>query len=186
MTYAIGDTVAPFTLPRAEGGDLTLQPGAGAATVVVFTANHCPYALAWHGRLDAVARDYAERGVAVLQINANDEQRYPADSTAASADRVAAGEFAGPYLRDLTQEVARAWGAEKTPDVYVVDGSGTVVYHGAPDADHGDEGQNASYLREALDDVLAGRAVARPQTAPVGCSIKWVAASPVTITSTPN
>jgi len=175
MTFTVGDTVPAFTLPRAEGGELTLDPGAGAATVVVFTANHCPYALAWHERLEAVGRDYADRGVTLIQVNANDEKRYPADSTVASAERVARGEFAGPYLRDLTQDVARTWGAQKTPDVYVLDPAGAIVYHGAPDADHGDESQNASWLREALDDVLAGRPVARPETTPVGCSIKWVA-----------
>ena len=109
MTFTVGDTVPAFTLPRAGGGDLTLDPGAGAATVVVFTANHCPYALAWHERLEAVGRDYADRGVTLIQVNANDEKRYPADSTAASAERVARGEFAGPYLRDLSQDVARTW-----------------------------------------------------------------------------
>jgi peroxiredoxin len=184
MTYAIGDTVTSFTLPRAEGGDLTLDPGAGPATVVVFTANHCPYALAWHDRLDAVARDYADRGVTVLQINANDEARYPADSTEASAKRVEAGAFSGPYLRDLTQEVARSFGAAKTPDVYVLDSTGTVVYHGAPDADHADDSQNAAFVREALDDVLAGRPVARPETQPVGCSVKWASDAPLTIGNT--
>ena len=185
MSYKVGDTVPGFTLPRAEGGELAVDPGASAATVVVFTANHCPYALAWHGRLDAVARDYAARGVSLVQVNANDEQRYPADSTAASAERVARGEFSGPYLRDLTQEVARAWGARKTPDVYVVDREGTLVYHGAPDADHGDEGANASYLREALDDVLAGRPVARAETTPVGCSVKWASGTPIGLTAPP-
>lgn len=183
MTYSIGGTVTAFTLPRADGGDLTVDPAANTATVVVFTGNHCPYALAWHSRLDAVARDYSRRGVSVVQINANDEQRYPADSTAASATRVANGEFSGPYLRDLTQEVARAFGAQKTPDVYVLDGAGTVVYHGAPDADHENEGERAGHVRSALDDVLAGRLVARPQTPPVGCSIKWFAEIPVSISS---
>ena len=78
--------------------------------------------------------------------------------------RVDAGEFASPYLFDETQEVARAWGAKKTPDVFVTDASG-VVYRGAPDADHGDPSLNAAWLREALDDVLAGRPVARRRDA---------------------
>ena len=79
--------------------------------------------------------------------------------------RVEAGEFASPYLFDESQEVARAWGAQKTPDVFVTDASG-VVYRGAPDADHGDPSLNAAWLREALEDVLAGRPVARPETTP--------------------
>lgn len=173
MGYQLGDAVAAFTLPRAEGGELTVDPGTAAATVVVFTANHCPYALAWHERIQQVARDYADRDVLLVQINANNQVTHPADSTEASAKRVTAGDFAGPYLRDEPQALTRAFGAEKTPDVFVVDGTGTLVYRGAPDANYDDESQGAGYLREALDDVLAGRPVARPATAPLGCGIKW-------------
>lgn len=173
MSLTIADRATPFTLPRAEGGALAVDFGASAATVVVFTSNHCPYALAWHERVQGVARDYADRGVAVVQVNSNDETLKPADSTEASARRVLAGEFAGPYLRDADQEVAAAWGAQRTPDVYVVDRGGLVVYHGAPDADHEDESLAAGHVRAALDDVLAGRPVGNPETPPVGCSIKW-------------
>jgi peroxiredoxin len=178
MGYQIGDTVAPFTLPRVDGGELTVDPATAAATVVVFTANHCPYALAWHDRIQQVARDYADRGVQVIQINPNNEVTHPADSTAASAERVAAGHFAGPYLRDEPQELTRTFGAEKTPDVFIIDRSGTLVYRGAPDADYEDESQQARYIRDALDAVLAGQPVAVPSTPPRGCSIKWRTAEP--------
>ncbi len=161
-----------FTLPDTSGTPTALHEDGARAAVVVFTCNHCPYALAWHDRIQAVARDYADRGVRVLQINANDSEKYPRDSVDAMRARVEAGEFASPYLHDETQEVARAWGARTTPDVFVTDASG-IVYRGAPDADHGDPSLNASWLREALDDVLAERPVARAQTTPVGCSIKW-------------
>jgi len=120
-----------------------------------------------------VARDYRGRGVRTLQISSNDARRYPRDSPAAMAARVDAGEFAGPYLHDATQEVARAWGAAVTSDVFVLDGEGRVAYRGAPDADHGDEAASAQWLRSALDDVLAGRPVVLAETKPVGCSIKW-------------
>jgi peroxiredoxin len=161
-----------FTLPDTDGTPTPLHVDGAPAAVVVFTCNHCPYALAWHERLQQVARDYADRGVRVLQINANDSVKYPRDSLEAMKARVDAGEFAGPYLHDKTQEVARAWGAKTTPDVFVTDASG-VVYRGAPDADHGDPSLNAAWLRAAVDDVLAGRPVANPETKPVGCSIKW-------------
>ena len=82
------------------------------------------------------------------------------------------GEFASPYLYDESQEVARSWGAKTTPHVFVSDASG-VVYSGAPDGDYGDPAANAEWLRAALDDVLAGRPVAKSETKPVGCSIKW-------------
>jgi peroxiredoxin len=173
MGYQVGDKVSPFTLPRVDGGELTVDPASAAATVVVFTANHCPYALAWHERIQQVARDYADRDVHVVQINPNNEVTHPADSTAASAQRVAAGHFAGPYLRDESQELTRTFGAEKTPDVFIIDRTGTLVYRGAPDADYEDESQQASYIRDALDAVLAGRPVTLSYTPPRGCSIKW-------------
>ena len=174
MSLAIGAPAPTFTLPDTDGTPTPLHNGDSTATVVVFTCNHCPYALAWHDRLQAVARDYLSRGVRVLQINANDAERYPRDSPVAMAKRVNAGEFAGPYLHDSSQEVARAWGAAVTPDVYVLDAHGQLVYHGAPDADYHDESRAAEWLREALEDVVAQRPVARTETQPVGCSIKWL------------
>jgi peroxiredoxin len=172
MTPRPGDAVPGFTLPDTERVPVSMQTGA-AATVVVFTCNHCPYALAWHGRIEAVARDYAGRGVRTLQICSNDAERYPRDAPAAMRARVQAGEFSGPYLHDATQEVARAWGARVTPDVFVVDSAGRLAYRGAPDADHRDESLQAAYVRAALDAVLQGGSVAEPLTDPVGCSIKW-------------
>jgi peroxiredoxin len=172
MTMTLGETVTDFTLPDTEGAPVPLRSGA-LATVVVFTCNHCPYALAWHERINTVARDYAAAGVRVLQISSNDAERYPRDAPAAMAARVQAGQFAGPYLYDGTQEVARTWGARATPDVFVLDGDLRLAYRGAPDADHRDESLNAGWLRAALDAVLAGRPVDEPLTEPVGCSIKW-------------
>jgi peroxiredoxin len=173
MTPRPGDPVPEFTLPDTSGVNVPLREDGAAATVVVFTCNHCPYALAWHRRINAVARDYAARGVRMLQICPNDAERYPRDSPDAMRARVEAGEFAGPYLHDATQEVARAWGARVTPDVFVVDAGGRLAYRGAPDADHGDESLAAAWLRSALDAVLAGEPVAEPLTEPVGCSVKW-------------
>jgi hypothetical protein len=142
--------------------------------VVCFTCNHCPYALAWHERLIAVARDYAPRGVRVLAINPNDAERYPRDSVEAMRERVQRGEFDGvPYLRDESQQVAREYGAQTTPDVFVLDADGVLRYRGAPDSDHGEPALNAQWLRTALDAVLDGRSPEPAETQPVGCSIKW-------------
>jgi peroxiredoxin len=173
MSLAIGAVAPTFSLPDTEATPTPLVDPASRATVVVFTCNHCPYALAWHDRLQAVARDYAPLGVRMVQINANDAVRYPRDSLQAMADRFRAGEFAGPYLHDESQEVARAWEAGVTPEIYVVAGDGRLAYRGAADADHGDESLAAGWLRGALDDVLAGRSPEPAQTRAVGCSIKW-------------
>jgi peroxiredoxin len=169
---AIGDIAPSFSLPDTEGA--AHGPGGAPATVVVFTCNHCPYALAWHDRVLDVARDYAERGVRVLAINPNDAERYPRDSLDAMRARVGRGELDGvPYLRDESQEVARDYDAKTTPDVFVLDSAGALRYRGAPDADHEDPSQNAAYLRGALDAVLDGRDPDPAETPPVGCSIKW-------------
>ena len=141
--------------------------------MIVFTCNHCPYALAWHERLAQAARDYAGRGVRFLAINPNDAERYPRDSLEAMRERVRREDWPMPYLRDESQEVARLYGAKTTPDIFVLDSGGRVRYRGAPDADHDDPAQNAAWLRDALDAILAGQEPSRAETRPVGCSIKW-------------
>ena len=169
---AIGDPAPTFELPDTAGS--THQPGGAPATVVVFTCNHCPYALAWHERIIDVSRDYADRGVRVLAVNPNDSERYPRDSLQAMRSRVEQGEFEGtPYLRDESQEVARAYDAKTTPDVFVLDAGGLLRYRGAPDSDSDDPSQNAAFLRGALDAVLERRTPDPAETPPVGCSIKW-------------
>ncbi len=175
MSLAIGDPMPSFSLPDTDDRIHTLPDEAGSsATVVVFTCNHCPYALAWHDRLLDVVRDYQDRGVAFFFVNPNDADRYPDDSFAAMKERVAReGGWPAPYLRDESQEVARAFGAKTTPDVFVFDGARKLVYRGAPDADYQDPAQRASWLREALDALLAGRLPDRQETEPVGCSVKW-------------
>jgi peroxiredoxin len=169
---AIGEQAPPFALPDTSGA--VHEPGGASATVVVFTCNHCPYALAWHERIIAVAEDYGDRGVKVLAINPNDAERYPRDSVEAMRARVQNGEFDGvPYLRDESQDTAHAYEAQTTPDVFVLDAEGELRYRGAPDSDYEDPAQNAAWLRGALDAVLAGQAPDPAQTRPVGCSIKW-------------
>ena len=162
----------PLDLPDTGGEQHSLEPG--TVTVVVWTCNHCPYALAWHDRLVDVANDYADRGVATLFVNSNDGERYPADSIGAMRDRVDTEGWTVPYLWDEDQQAARAWGAQTTPHVYVVDAQGDIAYEGAPDADHMDPTLRASWLRDALDAVLDGGEPAG-DTEPIGCSIKWKA-----------
>lgn len=169
MSLGIGDPVPTFTLPAAEGGESGLDEHTPA--VVVFTCNHCPYALAWHERLLDVARDV---DVPVLLVNPNDARSHPRDSFEAMQARVEAdGGWPAPYLRDEDQTVARAFGAKTTPDVFVIAGDGTLAYRGAPDRDHGDPGERAVWLRGAIDAVVAGRPPEPAETEPVGCSVKW-------------
>jgi peroxiredoxin len=170
MSTAVGTEAPTFSLPDTDG--VEHSPGDAPATLVVFTCNHCPYALGWHARILAVARDYPN--VKVLAVSSNDAVRYPADSYEAMRERVQAdGGWPMPYLYDESQDVARAYGAQTTPDCFLIDAEGRVVYRGAPDADYDDPAQNGAWLREALDAVLEGRDPEQAETPPVGCTIKW-------------
>ena len=164
----IGDQAPGFSLPDTDGQ----EHGPDGVTAVIFTCNHCPYALGWHDRLLQLARDYDD--VTFLAINPNDADRYPADSYEAMGERVRAdGGWPMPYLRDESQEVARAYDAKTTPDVFLLDGDFRLRYRGAPDRDYRDGSLRADWVRDALDAVTSGAEPARPETDPVGCSIKW-------------
>ena len=170
----LGDEAPAFTLPATDGERHAFPPDGDGPAVVVFTCNHCPYALAWHDRLAALARDYADRGVSVVAVNPNDAERYPGDSFDAMRERVdAEGGWPFPYMRDEDQSVARSFGAATTPEVFVFDADGRLGYRGAPDADHQDPSLNAAWVREALEALLAGERPQRPETEPKGCSVKW-------------
>lgn len=172
---SIGEEAPVFSLPGTDGARHDLDAVApAAATVVYWTCNHCPYALAWEGRVHDASRDFADRGVRFLAINSNDAERYPADSFAAMVERVERdGGWPHPYLHDADQEVARAFGARTTPHVFVFDAELALRYHGAPDSDFEDPSQGAAWLRQAVEAVLAGRAPEPAQSEPVGCGVKW-------------
>ena len=174
MSFELGDPVPAFTLADTEGTAHSVPADpAPAATVLVVTCNHCPYVIAWNPRLRAVAEQYAPRDVRFLAINANDAKRYPADSPEAMARFVRDQSWPIPYLYDETQAVAHALGAQVTPHVFVLDAGQRLRYRGAPDADHQDPSQDARYLRDALDAILAGNEPPTADTRPRGCSVKW-------------
>ena len=173
-SFQLGDTVPAFALPDTDGTSHRAPlADAPPATVLVVTCLHCPYVIAWNPRLRAVAEEYAPRGVRFLGIHANDATRYPADSLDHMKRFVREHDWPYPFLHDESQDVARALGAEVTPHVFVLDGQQRLVYRGAPDADHRDDSQDAAWLRSAIDAVLAGEAVAEPETRARGCSVKW-------------
>ena len=174
MTIALTDSVPAFALPGTDGNTHSLADYADAAVLVVIqTCNHCPYAQAWEGRISAIQSDYAGRGVRVVAINSNDGASYPEDSFPEMVARAAAHAYTFDYLYDEDQSVARALGAERTPEVYVFDADRRLAYHGAVDDNRDDEAVSAHYLRDALDAVLAGEAPFPSETPAVGCSVKW-------------
>lgn len=169
----VGDQAPRISLTAVDGDLVEVSYADGAATVVVFTSNGCPYALAWHDRIQQLDTDYGDRGVHLVQVVSNDEHLQPKDSPKGMQERVSAGQVKGTYLRDAGQRVAAAFGATATPEVFVVGPDGVIRYHGAPDGDHDDSAQRARFVRDALDSLLADRPVDRPSTSPAGCSVKW-------------
>jgi peroxiredoxin len=171
----IGDRVFDFALPGVDGKTHSLADYRDKeAVVVIFSCNHCPYVLAWEDRMIQIQADYADKGVQLLAIGANDAEKYPDDSFPRMKEHAQAKGFNFPYLHDESQEVARAYGAERTPEVFLFDKSGALRYHGVIDDNHEEpDAVQHHYLRDALDSVLAGKAPAVTQTAPRGCTIKW-------------
>ena len=173
MSTAIGDAAPQFRLPTTDGGEIGLGDLAGAPSVVAFWCNHCPYVRAWEERFNEIAREYGDRGVITVAICANDATSHPGDSFENMIVRAAEAGYTFAYAHDATQRVARAYGAERTPDVFVLDATGRVTYHGAIDDSVEPEGVGTRYLRDALDAALDDRAPAVAETPPVGCTIKW-------------
>lgn len=144
------------------------------ALVVVFTCNHCPYAKEVEPRLIDLARDYRGQGVAVLAICSNDADQYPDDSFESMAKRAREKGYPFPYLRDETQEVARAYGAECTPDFFVFDGDHKLCYRGRLDDGTPSTDEVTSHdLRTALDQLLQEGKITIEQKPSMGCNIKW-------------
>ena len=165
----IGDPAPPFDLPGVDGENHSLDDYDAQPVAVVFSCCHCPYVMAWEDRLNDVARDYDGRA-GVVCINSND---HIGDSFADMEKRASEKKFVFPFLRDESQEVAVAYAASRTPEVFVFDAERRLAYHGAPDSDYRDPNGAEPYLRRALDAVLAGRQPPVQETPPVGCTIKW-------------
>jgi len=170
-----GEKALPFNLPGVDGTNHSLREySEKKAVALVFSCNHCPYVRAWEDRMVEVQADYASRGVQLVAINSNDAVKYPEDSFEKMKERAREKKFNFPYLRDESQEVAKAYGAERTPEVFLFDKNGTLRYHGVIDDNYDDpRAVKIRYLREALDAVLTGTQPKTTETKPVGCTIKW-------------
>ena len=142
---------------------------------IVQSCNHCPYVRAWEGRMSQIQRDYADRGLRVVAVNANDADTHPGDSFAAMQARAAEESFPFDYLHDPEQSLARALGSERTPEVFLFDGARRLVYHGAIDDNRDETAVAQTYLRDAIEATLAGAAADPVDTPPVGCTVKWKA-----------
>jgi len=174
MSIELGSEAPFFELPGVDGHDHSLDEYSDATLLVlVQSCNHCPYVLAWEDRLMAIARDYAHQGVRVAAVNSNDVSRYPEDSFEQMKARAEKRDFPFNYLLDEDQAVARALGAERTPEIFLFDAERRLRYHGAIDDSRDDNAVTRSYLREAIEALLAGDQPPVTETESVGCTVKW-------------
>jgi len=171
----IGDLAPDFQLPGVDGNMYSLEDFKKKKIVIImFSCNHCPTVKAYEDRFVELQRDYKDKGVVLVAINPNDDKKYPEDSFKNMNVRAKEKGFNFPYLRDETQSVARLYGAERTPEVFVFDEKRALRYHGRID-DNAYEPDKVQqyYLRDALDAILKGQKVTMQDTEPVGCTIKW-------------
>ena len=176
-TYKIGDSISDFELKNIDNSKIslsTLKNNKGA--IIVFTCNHCPYAKAYEDRIIELGKKYKET-YPVLAINPNDPTNYPEDDFEHMVKRAQEKSYTFPYLLDDTQEVASAFGATKTPHVYLLKKEKEeyiLVYIGAIDDNYHDASQvRENYLENAINELEAGNAISQKETKAIGCSIKW-------------
>ncbi|MCX7019556.1 MAG: thioredoxin family protein [bacterium] len=175
FTLEIGQQAPPFRLPATDGKEYGLEDFAPAKiVVVVFSCNHCPFVVGSEDRMTAFQRDYAARGARMVAINSNETDNHPTDSFEHMIERARQKGFNFPYLRDEPQDVARAYGALRTPHYFVFDEKRVLRYTGRMDDNPRDAAKAVTReLRDAVDALLAGQPVPQPVTNPIGCNVKW-------------
>ena len=175
----LGTAAPDFALPNPATGDtVSLADFSDApALVVMVLSNHCPFVKHIAEGLADFGREYGERGVAIVAINANDVENYPADAPEKMAEEVAARRYTFPYLFDESQAVVKAYQAACTPDFFLFDGERRLAYRGQFDGSRPslDTPVTGADLRAACDAVLEGREPSAAQIPSVGCNIKWKA-----------
>jgi peroxiredoxin len=172
----LGTRAPDFRLPDINGKMVSLMDfEKSQALLVIFMCNHCPYVKHIRSGLAQLARDYMSRGVAIVGVSSNDVENYPADSPKNMAAEAKAAGYIFPYLYDETQEIAKAYHAACTPDLYIFDGEQRLAYRGQFDDSRPGNGVpvTGKDVRSALDMLLAGKPVPANQKASIGCNIKW-------------
>jgi peroxiredoxin len=165
---ALGAVVPDFTLADADGHEHTLASLKGkAGTILIFMATRCPVSNGYNERMEKLATDYASRGVRVVGINANSTE--PVEEVKQHASEKG---LTFTILKDKGNVIADRFDAQVTPETYLLDAAGKLVYHGPIDNSRNPEGVTTNYLRDAIESVLAGKPVEKSEAKAFGCTIK--------------
>jgi glutathione peroxidase-family protein len=177
--YDVGNEAADFKLKNIDGHLVSMTDFADAkGFIIVFTCNHCPFSKKYQNRIMALDKKYKPLGYPVIAINPNDTFNYPEDSFNEMVKRATEKGYTFPYLIDETQQVAKNFGATKTPDIFLINKENEkliVKYTGAIDNNFENVDKvTKKYLENALDELMAGKEITVKSTKAVGCMIKWV------------
>lgn len=177
-SYVVGDEVADFSLKNIDGKMLSMKDVAKAkGYILVFTCNHCPYSKLYEDRIIALDQKFAKKGYPVIAINPNDETKEPEDSFDEMVKRAKDKGFTFPYLRDDSQEIAKKFGATRTPHVFIVQkvkDKNILKYIGAIDNNAKEpEKVSEKFVEDAVTALLKNKEPKSAETKAVGCSIKW-------------
>lgn len=169
-----GASAPDFSLPATDGKACSLNDFKGCrALLVVFMCNHCPYVRPKVDELKRIASDYRGKGVAVVGINPNNDITHPDDSFENMKKVVGERGINFPYLRDESQDVARAYGATCTPDPFLFDADFKLVFHSRIDDTHGADPATRHEMHAAIGEFLSAGSISLKEKPSMGCSIKW-------------
>ena len=177
VVHVIGNEVKPFSLINCNGKDFSLVDYRDAnGFILVFTCNHCPFAKLYTQRLNEMNAKYKALGVPLIAINPMDSNIYEEETFAGMQSWATEKKFNFPYLQDASQDVARMFHATHTPDAFVIwkeQGKYIIRYSGAID-DNGEKPAEAhSFIGAAVDQLLSGKSVTKPETFSFGCAISY-------------
>jgi len=167
--------MANVKMKNVDGKEVSIADVAGKnGTLVIFSCNHCPFVKAWETRVAEIGNGALKEGIGVIQINSNDPTVQPPDGYDEMQKRAKDRGFRFPYVVDANSDVARAFGATRTPECFLFDKDGKLVYWGAIDDNHKDaKSVDKHYLQDAINAMLAGKPIPVAETKAVGCTIKW-------------
>lgn len=175
FTLELGQNAIDFNLPSTDGKDYSLSSfDKFKYLVIFFTCNHCPYVIGSDEITRTTVEKYSNKGVAFAGVNSNSENTYPEDSFPNMIERMKMHKFPWVYLYDKPQQVAKAYGALRTPHFYVFNEDRKLVYTGrGVDSPRDISRMTVNNLDMALEDLTEGRPISIPVTNPIGCNIKW-------------